>query len=169
MSGSPAVGAQVLLDPYRLLKLTSCTQSPVPLQWEWEPARLPGLKSAGSCGGYLAASPPFSFHTAPTLPLPLFSAWKKSTGTPFHPQSFWSDHLPSCWAAPVHGFALWFDGLTPADCQSPGAQWPIAAPKGRTNPKSIPCLKTLGETWDKRSCNVYRRRYAHATQAFFFG
>lgn len=55
--------------------------------------------------------------------------------------------------------------LTSADCQSPGAQCPIAVPEGRTNPKSIPRLKTVGETRD-RSCNVYRRRYAHATQAF---
>lgn len=40
-------------------------------------------------------------------------------------------------------------GLTSADCQSPGTQWPIAVPEGRTNPKSIPCLKTRGETWDR--------------------
>lgn len=58
--------------------------------------------------------------------------------------------------------------FTSADCQSPGTQWPIAVPEGRTDPKSIPRLKTPGETWD-RSCNVYRRRYAHATQALFVG
>lgn len=30
-----------------------------------------------------------------------------------------------------------------------GTQWPIAVPGGRTNPKSIPRLKTLGEIWDR--------------------
>lgn len=35
-------------------------------------------------------------------------------------------------------------GLTSADCQSPGTQWPIAVPGGRTKPKSIPTSKNTG-------------------------
>lgn len=60
-------------------------------------------------------------------------------------------------------------GLTSADCQSPGHSVTDSCAWRKDKPQINTLSKNTGRNLRQRSCNVYRRRYAHATQAFFFG
>lgn len=60
-------------------------------------------------------------------------------------------------------------GLTSADCQSPWHSVTDSCAWRKDKPQINTPSKNTGRNLRQRSCNVYRRRYAHATQAFFFG